>query len=68
MMPKTEAITARVEPKLKARAERILDELGLDANDAIRVFYKARHRDHALTGNSKGFRNCHIRPDCVMIY
>ncbi len=39
-MAKTEAIKARVEPKLKARAERILDELGLDASDAIRVFYK----------------------------
>jgi DNA-damage-inducible protein J len=39
-MAKTEAINARVEPKLKAQAERILDELGLDASDAIRVFYK----------------------------
>jgi DNA-damage-inducible protein J len=39
-MAKTEAIKARVEPKLKAQAERILDELGLDASDAIRVFYK----------------------------
>jgi len=37
---KTEAIRARVETKLKAEAERILDELGLDASDAIRVFYK----------------------------
>jgi DNA-damage-inducible protein J len=39
-MAKTEAIKARVEPKLKAQAERILDELGLDVSDAIRVFYK----------------------------
>jgi DNA-damage-inducible protein J len=39
-MAKTEAIKARVEPKLKAEAERILDKLGLDASDAIRVFYK----------------------------
>jgi DNA-damage-inducible protein J len=39
-MAKTEAIKARVEPRLKAEAERILDELGLDASDAIRVFYK----------------------------
>ena len=39
-MAKTEAIKARVEPKLKAQAERILDELGLDASDAIRVFYR----------------------------
>ena len=39
-MAKTEAIEARVEPKLKAEAERILGELGLDVSDAIRVFYK----------------------------
>jgi DNA-damage-inducible protein J len=39
-MAKTEAIKARVEPKLKAQAERILDELGLDVSGAIRVFYK----------------------------
>ena len=39
-MAKTEAIRARVEPKLKARAERILGEVGLDASDAIRMFYK----------------------------
>jgi DNA-damage-inducible protein J len=39
-MAKTEAIEARIEPKLKAEAERILDELGLDVSDAIRVFYK----------------------------
>jgi DNA-damage-inducible protein J len=39
-MAKTEAIQACAEPKLKAEAERILDELGLDASDAIRVFYK----------------------------
>lgn len=39
-MAKTEAINAHIEPKLKADAERILDKLGLDASDAIRVFYK----------------------------
>src|SRR5207302_11335380 len=39
-MAKTEVIQARIEPKLKAEAERIFDELGLDASDAIRVFYK----------------------------
>jgi mRNA interferase YafQ len=25
-------------------------------------------RDHALTGEWKDFRDCHIRPDLVMIY
>lgn len=28
----------------------------------------ARYRDHALSGNWSGFRDCHIRPDLVLIY
>ena len=28
----------------------------------------ARNHDHALTGEWKGFRDCHIRPDLVLIY
>ncbi|WP_027252010.1 type II toxin-antitoxin system YafQ family toxin [Photobacterium halotolerans] len=24
--------------------------------------------DHALTGNFKGFRECHIKPDLLLIY
>lgn len=27
-----------------------------------------KHRDHALTGNWKDFRDCHVKPDLVMIY
>jgi len=27
-----------------------------------------RHRDHALTGDWNGFRECHIRPDWLLIY
>lgn len=27
-----------------------------------------RHRDHALTGDWKDHRDCHIRPDLVLIY
>ena len=27
-----------------------------------------RHRDHALTGNWKDHRDCHVRPDLVLIY
>lgn len=26
------------------------------------------YRDHALTGNFKGFRECHIKPDWLLIY
>ena len=27
-----------------------------------------RHRDHALTGDWKDHRDCHINPDLVLIY
>jgi mRNA interferase YafQ len=27
-----------------------------------------RHRDHALTGDRKGFRDCHVEPDWILIY
>ena len=27
-----------------------------------------RHHDHALIGNWKGYRGCHIKPDLVLIY
>ncbi len=27
-----------------------------------------KYRDHALTGNWQGFRDCHVRPDLVLIY
>ncbi|MBQ4607158.1 MAG: type II toxin-antitoxin system YafQ family toxin [Clostridia bacterium] len=28
----------------------------------------AKYRDHALTGNYTGFRECHIQPDWLLIY
>ena len=27
-----------------------------------------KHHDHALTGNFAGFRECHIKPDWLLIY
>ena len=27
-----------------------------------------RHRDHALTGDMKEWRDCHIEPDWILIY
>jgi DNA-damage-inducible protein J len=36
---KTGMIRARIDPDLKARAESILGDLGLNASDAIRLFY-----------------------------
>jgi DNA-damage-inducible protein J len=37
--PKTGMIRARVDPRLKAKVEGILGQLGLSASDAIRIFY-----------------------------
>lgn len=27
-----------------------------------------KYRDHALTGNLKAFRDCHVKPDLVLLY
>ena len=27
-----------------------------------------RHRDHALSGDWKDYRDCHVKPDLVLIY
>ena len=27
-----------------------------------------KYRDHALTGNLKGIRDCHIKPDLILLY
>ena len=35
------------------------------ANDEL---LDLRFRDHALTGNWKSHRDCHIKPDLVLIY
>lgn len=28
----------------------------------------ARYKDHALTGDLRGYRECHIKPDWLLIY
>ncbi len=35
---------------------------------ANKVPLEAKHRDHSLTGNYIGFRECHILPDWLLIY
>jgi DNA-damage-inducible protein J len=39
-MAKTETIRARVEPELKQEAEAVLKALGLNASEAITLFYR----------------------------
>ncbi len=40
MVTKTETIRARVAPQLKHRAEAILEALGMNASQAITLFYR----------------------------
>lgn len=28
----------------------------------------SKYKDHALIGNYKGFRECHVKPDLLLIY
>lgn len=44
--------------ELKSVIEKLANGEGLDS----------KHRDHALTGNYAMFRECHIRPDWLLIY
>ena len=46
-----------------------LDELWNVVNTlASGGILEAKYRDHPLTGNSKGTRECHIEPDWLLIY
>lgn len=46
----------------KARAKAIIDKL---LNDEP---LDKKHKDHNLTGKYEGFRECHIKPDLLLIY
>ena len=35
---------------------------------ASRETLEAKYRDHNLTGNYAGFRECHIQPDWLLVY
>lgn len=55
--------------KLMKRRGRNLDDLRdivtmLQAGEPL----PERNRDHELTGNLAGFRECHIQPDWLLIY
>lgn len=44
------------------KVEKVLDKLA--NNEPLAPKYK----DHALSGNMKGLRDCHVLPDLVLIY
>lgn len=53
-----------------ARHGKRLDDLLMDVVDLLAVdeSLPRRHFDHALTGEWSDHRDCHIRPDLVLIY
>lgn len=56
---------------LKIARKRGLDETKL--NEIIKQLISgevlpAKNKDHALSGNYNGFRECHITPDWLLIY
>ena len=47
-MAKTATVRARVEPSLKAKAEVVLDKLGLSPTEAITLYYQQIVRQRAV--------------------
>ena len=47
---------------LEEELTHVLDALASD------LALEPKHRDHPLTGDWKDHRDCHIRPDLVLIY
>ena len=59
----------RKDLKLAAKRGLRLDELNTIVEQlAAGQTLPERNRDHALTGDYIGFRECHIRPDWLLVY
>ena len=58
------------------KSYKLMKKRGLDVSllddvvDQLRLGQQLnpRYRDHSLTGNFAGFRECHIQPDWLLIY
>lgn len=71
MMPYSIEFTRQYLKDLKLARKRGLDENKL--NEVIRIIANGKnlptkYRDHLLTGNYKGLRECHITPDWLLVY
>lgn len=68
---RTIVFSSQYKKDLKLARKRNLPEDELNAvvfNLANDVPLEARFRDHELSSNFHGFRECHIRPDWLLIY
>lgn len=67
----TVKVTSAFKKDYRIAVKRGLDVIALDAvidmlaNDEM---LPAEYRDHELTGSWKGFRECHVKPDWLLIY
>lgn len=64
-------LSNRFKKDLKLAAKRGMELTELDAvveQLAAQHPLPDKNRDHALTGDYIGFRECHIRPDWLLIY
>ncbi len=64
-------ITSQFKKDLKLAKKRNLDMSILD--EVVSSLLKgetldSKYLDHALTGNYKGFRECHLKPNWLLIY
>ena len=58
------------------KAYKLMKQRGLDISlldNAVDLLRQGRqlderYRDHGLTGNFAGFRECHVKPDWLLIY
>ena len=63
--------TSKFKKDYKRLQKRGLDMSKLEAVVTMLAYGQTlapKYRDHALTGNYKGYRDCHIEPDWVLIY
>ena len=64
-------LSGRFKRSLKLARKRGLD---IDLMDSVveklinGIPLENKYKDHALSGNFKGFRECHIQPDWLLIY
>ena len=58
------------------KSYKLMKKRGLDLSllddviDKLRngITLDEKHRDHSLSGNFEGFRECHIKPDWLLVY
>lgn len=54
--------------RIKKRGYDLSELKGVLDKLANREELEQRNRDHALSGNYAGFRECHIKPDWLLVY